>query len=220
MKPMATEPAEKAAPPFEFSGGALCLDFANTMGSRQRPASERLGSYTHLLRWGEEAGLLEQPERERLERRAARRPGEARGVFERAVTTRENIYRIFSALAAGNSPPARDVAALNATLPEALSLLRLEPGADGFRWTWSASPARLDRPLWAVVRSAADLLTSSDASLVCECASDPCNWLFLDRSRTGRRRWCDMKSCGNRAKARRHYERKKKAARAARPRTG
>ncbi len=39
------------------------------------------------------------------------------------------------------------------------------------------------------------------------CADDGCRWVFYDTSRTARRRWCDMSTCGNRAKARRHRER-------------
>lgn len=65
--------------------------------------------------------------------------------------------------------------------------------------------------LWPVARSAAELLTSPDAQRVRECALRSCSWLFVDRSRNRRRRWCDMKTCGNRAKARRHYRRKQKS---------
>jgi predicted RNA-binding Zn ribbon-like protein len=65
--------------------------------------------------------------------------------------------------------------------------------------------------LWPVLQSAAELLTSDEIHQVRECNSDRCTWLFVDRSRTHRRRWCDMKTCGNRAKARRHYQRTKKS---------
>ena len=68
----------------------------------------------------------------------------------------------------------------------------------------------LDYPLWPIARSAADLLVSADVALVHECASDVCSWLFVDRSPGRRRRWCDMKVCGNRAKARRFYQRRRK----------
>jgi predicted RNA-binding Zn ribbon-like protein len=64
-----------------------------------------------------------------------------------------------------------------------------------------------------VVRAAADLATSAELSRIRECGSDTCFWLFLDRSKNGTRRWCDMKVCGNRAKARRHYQRGKSSAR-------
>jgi len=63
--------------------------------------------------------------------------------------------------------------------------------------------------LWPVARAATALLTSSDLARVRECADDACGWLFLDHSRNGSRRWCDMADCGNRAKARRYRERRK-----------
>jgi len=55
-----------------------------------------------------------------------------------------------------------------------------------------------------------DLLTSDRLSAVRECAADDCAWLFLDESRNRSRRWCDMKVCGNRQKARLHYHRSQK----------
>jgi predicted RNA-binding Zn ribbon-like protein len=61
--------------------------------------------------------------------------------------------------------------------------------------------------LWPIVLAAAELLTSAGRARVRECAAHGCGWLFLDTSRSQRRRWCTMASCGNRAKARRFYER-------------
>jgi predicted RNA-binding Zn ribbon-like protein len=119
------------------------------------------------------------------------------------------LYGIFSALAAENRPEPEKLAALNTALGEAFPHLRLEQHGGQFRWHWADASNRLDRLLWPVTRSAAELLTSSEVSLVRECASERCSWMFVDRSRTHRRRWCDMKTCGNRAKARRHYERRK-----------
>jgi predicted RNA-binding Zn ribbon-like protein len=60
-----------------------------------------------------------------------------------------------------------------------------------------------------VAQSAADLLTSEELNRVGQCADDHCGWLFMDMSRNRSRRWCDMGDCGNRAKARRHYQRKR-----------
>jgi predicted RNA-binding Zn ribbon-like protein len=202
--------AAAEASPFEFSGGALCLDFVNTLGDRPRCAHDGLGNFSDLLRWAEEAGILDAPHLTRLAGRAARRPTETREIFDRAIALREALYRIFSAFAAGRRPGRRELRALNAVLAEALPHLQIEQGEDGFRWTWSGPVSRLDRVLWPVARSAADLITSPETSLLRECASGTCSWLFIDHSRTHRRRWCDMKTCGNRAKARRHYERRKR----------
>ena len=75
-----------------------------------------------------------------------------------------------------------------------------------FAWDWTPENA-LDRVLWPVVRDAAELLSGEDLDRVGRCADANCGWLFLDTSRNHSRRWCSMKDCGNRAKARRHYQR-------------
>ncbi len=61
--------------------------------------------------------------------------------------------------------------------------------------------------LWLIADAAAALLTSPRLALVRQCSGEECTWLFVDTSKNHRRRWCDMRDCGNRAKARRHYER-------------
>ncbi len=88
-----------------------------------------------------------------------------------------------------------------------------EADESGFRWDWVGSPVPVERLLWSVARSAGELLTASELDRIRECASDRCSWLFLDCSRSRRRRWCDMKTCGNRAKARRHYQRTRQSSR-------
>jgi len=60
-----------------------------------------------------------------------------------------------------------------------------------------------DPILTPVVRAAVELLTSADIARVRTCADGACAWLFLDTTRSRTRRWCDMKSCGNRSKVRR-----------------
>jgi predicted RNA-binding Zn ribbon-like protein len=123
---------------------------------------------------------------------------------------REALYRIFSAPVEGAHAEPADLARLNDELALALARARVAPGevaAGAFAWTWDASPdarSALDAPLWPLARSAAELLTSPERALVKRCAGDPCLWLFLDRTKNHARRWCDMKVCGNRAKARRH----------------
>ena len=181
---------------FEFSGGALCLDFVNTLGDRPIGRSEKLKAPGDLERWAREAGLL-----------AGHAPPLSPRFLERAIELRERLYRIFAGISARAPAPREDLEALNRELAAALGHLRLESAAPGeFAWAFRAHDGP-ERILWPVVRSAAELLTSSEAAEVKVCASDTCSWLFVDRSRTRRRRWCDMKSCGNRAKARRHYRR-------------
>jgi predicted RNA-binding Zn ribbon-like protein len=201
---------EFPAPAFEFSAGSLCLDYVNTLGDRPIRDNDRLAGYGDLLLWGSQAGILGRATLRRLERRAGRAPRDAAAAFHGAIEIRETVYRIFSAVASGEAPDDGDLAILNGSLAEALPHLRLQGDTAGARWVWSGPHTDLDRVLWPVVRSAADLLTSPDAALVRECASDRCSWLFVDGSRNKRRRWCDMKTCGNRAKARRYYAKKRK----------
>jgi predicted RNA-binding Zn ribbon-like protein len=206
-----TAPAA-AAPRFDLSAGALCLDFANTVGgARATRPQELLRDYRDLLAWARQAGCLGAAEAARLARQAARQPARARAALARARAARERLYRVFAALARDATPDRDDLAALDRELRLALARLRLTPAAGGgLDWRWDAAGATHPlRPLWPVLRSAVELLTSPASARVRECAAESCSWLFLDRSHAARRRWCDMKTCGNRAKARRHYRRRR-----------
>lgn len=188
--------------------GWLCLDFANTAIWHASPhPEEKLNSYNDLVAWAEAAGLLTAAEAQHLREAGERRPLEAATALQQAITLREAIYRIFSAIAHDRAPAPADLDSLNAALAEALAHLRVIPLTDGFAWAWEQEGDALEQPLWPIARSAAELLTSAELQRVGECADDRgCGWLFLDRSRNRTRRWCDMKDCGNRAKVRRYYE--------------
>ena len=86
------------------------------------------------------------------------------------------------------------------------------PTDTGFTWLWAEGGKALDCVLWPIARSAADLLTEGPLGAIRLCEGRGCGWVFLDTSRNRTRRWCDMRICGNRAKARRHHERMKAGA--------
>jgi predicted RNA-binding Zn ribbon-like protein len=191
----------------------LCLGFANTLENRLTGHSvERLNSYGDLVAWARERGILSTQEAEQLAQDAVRRPMEAASTLARAMVLREAIYRIFSAVAAERSPEAGDMMALNIALASALAVLHIVVTEQGFAWAWSRGGSGLERVLWPVILSTVNLLTSNELPAVRECAAPHCGWLFLDTTRNRSRRWCDMTVCGNRAKARRHYERRKQVA--------
>jgi predicted RNA-binding Zn ribbon-like protein len=193
---------------FDFSGGELCLDFANTVSTHSEVRmEEHVTSYSRLISWGRQAGILTEGEEARLGYEAEGHPDEAAAVHRRAIALREAIYRIFSVVVKGEQASLSDVDVLNKELSNGLAHALIIQRGDGFEWDWEASEGALDRVLWVVARSAADLLTSDKLLRVTECASERCGWLFMDLSRNHSRRWCDMNECGNRAKARRHYER-------------
>jgi predicted RNA-binding Zn ribbon-like protein len=199
--------APPALPSFELSG-SLSLDFVNTWGDRGRPETEKLRGYPDLLAFARQAGLSTGEEEARLKVWAEGHQEAAAAAFTRSRDLREDLYRILSAVAASRPTAAADLERLNAALPEALSQLRLERRGERFDWTWAATAESLDAPLRPILRSAAELLTSDELQQVRECAGGDCTWLFLDRSRNRSRRWCSMETCGNRAKAHRHYRRR------------
>ena len=195
---------------FDLTGGLLCLDFANTVDDRTEVhPQELLNSYYDLVSWSEQAQVLTEREAQRLLEKAARRPSEAIRVLQQAVVIREAIFRIFKAVAEDASPENEDLVLLSAAVADAQDHARIVQKENGFRWDWATEAGELACMLWPVVHSAADFLTSDDLDSVRVCGSDTCNWLFLDTSKNHSRRWCNMKSCGNREKARRFYSRKK-----------
>lgn len=188
----------------------LCLDFANTVDWRTAAQPhESLTSYADLVAWGQRTGIVPEGRARRLLEESARGPAQAAAVLERATALRKAIYRVFSAIAAGCAPEAADIATLNSALTETMSRLQLSWTTNGFAWRWTADEDALDQVLWPVVRSAAELLTSAELDRVGVCAGDGCGWLFFDTSKNRSRRWCSMQDCGNRAKARRHYRRRR-----------
>ena len=106
-------------------------------------------------------------------------------------------------------PPALAMEELNKTLAEAMAAASLLPMAAGFTWGWSGLAPSLDGVLWPIARSAAELLTGPRLDRVKQCPGLHCGWLFFDRTRNGRRRWCEMEVCGSRAKMRRYHQRRR-----------
>lgn len=193
----------------DLVGGDVCLDFVNTGSSRAAaPFKEKLTGYGDLVTWAERVGEIGPETAARLRNLAGRDPEGAERVLGRARELREAIYRSFSAIARGDTAPAADLAILGEAVARGSAHRLLVPTAEGCEYEYSDADA-LDRPLWPIALSAADLATSANVSRVKECASNNCNWLFLDVSKNRSRRWCDMKDCGNRAKARRFREKAK-----------
>lgn len=190
-------------------GGRLCLDFVNTVDREHRGfAREWLIDAAALIDWAQQVQLLTPQQAEVLRAQTQQQPDLAEAVFQQALSFREGLYRIFSAVAAGQSPPPDDWADLNRWLVAAYSHSQLL--WDGARFVRSQTDTDcLESILWQTARSAEELLLDPMLNRVRECAGTDCGWIFLDTSRNRSRRWCDMEDCGNRAKARRHYQRSK-----------
>lgn len=185
---------------FELTGGDPALDLANTVVDRAaNEPRELLHGYADLVNWAVQAGIVEGDESKVLVQAARRRPAAAAGAFRRAIHLREAIFAAFGQ----RGPSEEDLRTLQVLATEALRHRNLVVREERVQWEWESG--NLDGILWRVADAAVALLTSDRRARVRVCAGHPCQWLFVDDSRRGNRRWCDMTVCGNRAKARRHY---------------
>jgi predicted RNA-binding Zn ribbon-like protein len=189
-----------------------CIDFVTSrhwVGGT--PADDLFTSYTHLVEWCRHIGILTEQESKQQISLSRTRGKEADLVVEKAIQLRESVYRIFSACSHRDAPSAQDLDILNRELSIALSHIQISNPSRKFSWSWSKKDAPLEWILWPVSRSAGELLTSTRLQRVRQCSE--CRWLFMDSSRNASRRWCTMKICGNRAKARRYYARHRQSRR-------
>ena len=185
-----------------------CLSFANTRYWRgSATPTETLRDPENLLTWAAETGgavpeLVE-------ECRARWRPGDSAKWLAKAIAVRERIYRLFVTTAARLPPVDADLAALNEALQAGPRRSELIVLGTECRWQIDACKPTLEALLAPVSWSAGDLLASTRLARVRTCANEDCRRLFLDTSKSGVRRWCNMSTCGNQAKARRHYDKRR-----------
>jgi predicted RNA-binding Zn ribbon-like protein len=186
-------------------GDDLPLAFANTRYWRgSDEPTETLQDIERALAWCAEVNLLNSATAARLKKWAERNRQPAMRLFNEIVSIREAIYCIFASVVTGSVDP-RHIAQLNERLgraPRRTEIVKLKP-----RWVWQlpAAEPTFENLFAPVLWSAGDLLVGPRLSGVRLCANPKCRWLFLDDSKNGTRRWCSMSSCGNRAKAHRHY---------------
>ena len=197
-------------------GGRLCLDFVNTVGWRlTNQPSEWLGSYTDIVTWCFEAGVLDRTHANDLRRLARRKPEDAVSTLARAKELREALFVLLDKWRRGRPATQEELRLLNRELDRAPERLHLRWQQGGFIWKEKPSAVRLERVIWPILGSASELLTTGEPNRLKLCAGEGCGWIYLDESRNRSRRWCSMSDCGNREKARRHYARNKGPARRA-----
>jgi len=191
---------------WDFCGGDVALDFTNTVGNRGDAAQEHFNVYADVVSWAETRGVIGRTEAKRLRQEAARRTTAAAEALASVRALRESLYRAFAAAASGRKPAASDLAQINAAVGVSFSGAHLRPhgGRLELRFAPDDSKRRLHEPItMPVVRAAIEVLTKDAIRRVRRCADSSCAWLFTDATRSGTRRWCDMKVCGNRNKVRR-----------------
>ncbi len=193
-----------AEPDFLYVGGDPALDLVNTVDWTSRgPEEDRLFSYDQVVRWAEGAGVLDAAAGRRLRHLASTRQKPAGAALAFAHRVRDVLHDLFGAIARGE-PSAAALTSFNSLLAQALERLELAPESRaGYRWRWRDRDSDLRSPLWPVLWSAAKLLESDEVGGLRICDGDDCGWMYVDRSRNGLRRWCQMRTCGTREKSRR-----------------
>lgn len=184
----------------ELVGGRLCLDFVNTLnwepGER---TDECFQSFADVLKWVVRLGVIDAPAAARLAKECEEHPQKAAACLRKVQELRESLWRLFAVPGTENIRQLR-TATKDLPLPrlrlDPKSRVVIEPGRDLCGWL-----------IAAVYGSALELLTLEDPARVKVCPAHRCGWLFLDLSPGNRRKWCSMKTCGNRQKAREHYKR-------------
>ncbi len=188
---------------YQLVAGHPVLDLVNTLDWRFREsgAEELLASYDDLLQFATQAELLtEKQVRQILKTTTESAAAEALVDCRRL---REVIAEVLYAGVEGRSPGDAQLKALERFFREARGHQHLVWNKSGLRWKWQAHESASELPLWILSLSAAHLMTSEEMDRLGVCENDECRWLFLDTSKNHTRRWCDMKVCGNRMKARR-----------------
>jgi predicted RNA-binding Zn ribbon-like protein len=201
--------------PFKFVGGDPSIDLVNTVDWTSRgEVDERLTDYERLTRWAEGAGVVGARQASRLRALAAEHPRRAERAHRAALELRGRLRTLYTTLARGDRVDTMaELADFNASLAGALAQLEVAPATKGvaaaspLAWRWREAGDRLDSVLWPVLRSAAELLVSAEVARIRECGGEDCGWMYVDRSRNGLRRWCQMETCGTREKSRRRAAR-------------
>jgi len=183
---------------FQLIAGHPALDLVNTLDWRfgAKGPEDLLTSYDDLVRFTQQSKLLSL-------RPPATRSAGARAL-QRSTELREALAEIFYSQLDGRKPSTEARHRLERYFKEARLRQMLNwKQSPRLKWEWPAHAINAELPLWALALNASDLMTSEAVHRVRACDNPECRWLFLDTSKNHTRRWCDMKLCGNRMKARR-----------------
>jgi predicted RNA-binding Zn ribbon-like protein len=203
---------QRYAETFRCPGGALCLDFCNSgQGIRDSRKEEWIPTFKDLVDWLEAAGGFGKSQAARLRAAGARAPEAAQELYARAMEFREALARVLLARTEGRQPASEDLRIVDAEYGRTAPFARLSSTPEGFAWSLDPAAPSFDAALRPLAESAVELLTSPKFARLRRCGNSTCYWLFLDETKNCSRRWCEMASCGNLMKVRRHRARQRRS---------
>jgi predicted RNA-binding Zn ribbon-like protein len=195
--------------PHDLVGGGVALDFVNTVTARDTEPTDWLGSYATLLDWAELTGAFAKRDLAQLATLAHKDAGKAAAALAKARALREALCALFYAMIEKEQPGESDLAALDAARLAAAKAAKLGFRGGRLVQSFGAADSGLDLVTHVVAVRALEILQSVPLERLRVCDGHDCGWVFIDTSKNGKRRWCDMATCGNTAKARRHYDRQR-----------
>jgi predicted RNA-binding Zn ribbon-like protein len=193
--------------PSDLVGGDLALDFVNTVTARDTEPSDFLEDYHALIRWARQTSRFRRKDLVELTNLARSEPEQAAAALKRCRRVREALCAVCYALIARRQPETENVATIDQARKRAFNVARLDTRNLSLRVAWSVERSGLDLVTHVVTAHALDLLENVSLDRLRVCAGTDCGWVFIDTSKNGKRRWCDMEVCGNAAKARRFRKR-------------
>jgi predicted RNA-binding Zn ribbon-like protein len=190
---------------FTFVGERLWLDFVNSELSSA--SADALHDFESLVQWLEAASLLDLERSSGIRRRAVQQPAGAAASLIDARRVRASLRTLAERGVVSERIRLDALAEINRVLGRSAGTRRVDLKTDGtFARSFVPVGDAFAGLVIPVVESAADALIAGELARVRRCADSRCARVFFDTTKNGRRRWCDMSTCGNRAKAARHRE--------------
>jgi predicted RNA-binding Zn ribbon-like protein len=202
----------------ELVGGMVALDLTNTSSGRDTPAhQEHLRDFDTAMEWVAHTGVIAAADCAYIRQAAASRPKWASAIFKRVIELRELIWMIATALAEQRPVAGKLLASLATMHARNLRFVEMKLSGGAYIWSWNPRRNAEAAILGPITLSAVTLLMEKDTTRTKRCAGLECGWLYFDTTKNNRRRWCEMRVCGNRAKVRAARMRRKPAAGPLRP---
>jgi predicted RNA-binding Zn ribbon-like protein len=194
--------------PLDFVGGLPCLNFTNTAGGHTKIREvERIPTFGDVINWALYAELISPAEAKTLHAVIKTKPKDAPQRVRELQAFRESLHRLVTAIAHKEEPPRPDFTRVRGTISKALSAAELKPGESEFDWSADADVLGLGTVIARVALSAHHMLSREKPSQLRQC--EICTWLFIDRTKNQKRRFCRQDACGNKSRAERFYRKKR-----------
>ena len=188
----------------DLVGGDPVINLVNTVTARNAEPVDWLDGYARLMDWAELTGAFPTACLSQMSSQAAAHPRAAERALARVKELRETLWELLTATVSGQSPPPGALALLQTHWRTAVAHTCLLPVNGHIAPVLTVETSSLDYLTHVLALHAVRLLEVVPLSRLRVCAGRQCGWFYLDTSKAGRRRWCDMATCGNAEKTRRH----------------